>query len=191
MTTGLKLGSGYARWRPPSRAVILVQRWWWVAAIIASVSAMVAGAAIRTRTVHRQGEARAAAETRRGDLQAALACARAHQVQPGERSTARIIMATFMSSLSEEQVETLVAGRDLSGNALSLEQKDTLLRYLRATHTDPQGRVMGDIEGMEIDSVGYYSEDPGPGLILRRWRPKDNKRGQALFGFPPEWKAGN
>jgi len=186
-----KVGSGYAQWRPPSRAATFVRRWWWAGAIIVAVSAAVTNGVARTRALRMDEAARVATQTRRGSLQEVLAYVSTHPIKPVEPPTARMIMAGFISSLSNEQVGALAARRDLKGDDLSVEQKETLLRYLRATHSDPQGRVVGDIEGMEVDSVGYSVEGPGPGLILRRYRPRDNARGQAFFAFPPEWRGGS
>lgn len=75
------------------------------------------------------------------------------------------------------------------GSALTLEQRQILLRHIKASHTLPDGRVIGDIADMEVDSVRYLISDnpPGPTFVIQRIRLADGKRGTGRFTIPADW----
>jgi len=186
MTTGLKLGSGYARWRPPSKAAVFVRRRWWVAAVGVSLVALAVTALSTTRT----SKARAAADarTRRYAIQLGIARERARHDVPTEHKE----MAAFTASLTNEQVHDLAASKQIDVTRLTAKQRGWLETYVRPVDWLKPAMSPGDRQGFDVDSISYFvgTSPSGPTFRIRLIRKHDGKPRTGLYSLPPEWVRG-
>jgi type II secretory pathway pseudopilin PulG len=187
MTTGLKLGSGYARWRPPSKVAAFVRRWRRMVAISVSLLAL----AVTAVSMARLGKARAAADARTRQYAIQLRTAReraGHDVVPTEHQE----MAAFTASLTNEQVHDLAAGKQIEVSRLTAKQQAWLETYVRPVDWLKPTMSAGDRQGFDVSSVSYFvgTSPRGPTFRIGLIRKHDGKPRTGLYCFPPEWVKG-
>ena len=181
MTTGLKLGSGYARWRPPSGTTLFTRRWWRVAALVV----LAAAATFAAIAMVRSERARFAAEPRAKRYARQIQYAREYLSKNGIETTRLGAafyrqLAAFMLSLTDEQIENLAHGRNLPVDTLLPQQRRVVEAYCRPP------------EGFALDAIEYtYRPGTGPGVRIYAIGRRDGKRIRGwLWTFPVEWREG-
>jgi len=182
MTTGLKLGSGYARWRPPSRATVFTRRWWWVAAllVLAIAATFAAIAMVRSDRARVAAEARAKRYARQ--IYYAREYLRKNGIETsGPGATFYRELGAFMVSLTDKQIEDLAYGRDLPVGTLLPQQRQVVEAYCRAR------------EAFALDAIGYVPPPgEGPAFGIYAIRTRDGKRIPGwLWPFRLEWRERN
>jgi len=188
MTTGPKLGSGYARWRPPSKAAAFVRRWRWAIAAVSVVGLTTAGWLVHTVSAGREAGVVAKASP--------LVQIRAHVALSGPISTSSLqgqcpqtteALCRFVATLSDPEIDVLSQGTGLLQGDLSQTQQDYLKRAV-LYHSPEQWRSRGLIL-LPDARVGYGIDNHSGGfaalVIHWKWASGPDQSDQSLFLYLP------
>lgn len=189
-SSGPKVGSGYARWRAPSKAALFLRRWWWAGATMV----VIAGATLAVIAEFGSRKVRLEAQSRAKQFQRELHYAREYlrRTPVGAdlvRGAEYRQMAGFTMSLTDTQIQELAAGAEIPIAQLFPQQRQKVKAYADQC----RGWASANLEkpeGWFIDAIAFgHAQGVGPSFRIYGIKTRSGERIFALlWGFPVEWR---